>query len=71
MVSVLLPELWLHLRICTLGEFVIFYDITGSERNGNLPIINVSVIDEHWISYQEICIAFLPIYQPIIIKRYN
>ena len=30
-----------HLLITTLGKFVIFYDITGSERNWNLPIISM------------------------------
>ncbi len=39
MVYAFLPELGLHLLICTLGEFVIFLDITGSERNRYLPII--------------------------------
>jgi hypothetical protein len=33
MISVLLPELWLHLRIFNWGEFVIFFDIKSSERN--------------------------------------
>jgi hypothetical protein len=33
--------LWFHLRITGLGKFVIFFDITGSERNRNLPIISM------------------------------
>ena len=41
MVSVLLPELGLHLRICGLGQFVIFYEITDFLRGGFLPIISM------------------------------
>jgi hypothetical protein len=29
--------LGLHLQICSLGKFVIFYDITGHESHGFLP----------------------------------
>ncbi len=29
-----------HLRICTLGKFLIFYDITGFQRRGFLNILN-------------------------------
>jgi hypothetical protein len=32
-----------HLRICNLGEFVIFYDISGFQRHGFLQIISETV----------------------------
>ncbi len=40
-VSVLLPELRLHLHICISRQFVIFHDITGFERRGFLHIISM------------------------------
>ncbi len=43
MISVIEAVLWLHLRICTLGKFVIFYDIAGFERGGFLQIISETV----------------------------
>jgi hypothetical protein len=39
MISVIEPVLWLHLQICTLGQFVIFYAITGSERYDLLKVL--------------------------------
>ncbi len=42
-ISVIIPELWLHLRICSLGKFVIFYDIKGFQRRGFLQIISETV----------------------------
>jgi hypothetical protein len=41
MISVIEAVLWLHLRICTLGKFVIFYDITGFKRRGFFHIISI------------------------------
>jgi hypothetical protein len=41
MISQVWARLEYHLLICTLGEFVIFFDITGFERNQNLPIISI------------------------------
>jgi hypothetical protein len=43
MISAFLPELGLHLHICSLGQFVIFYDITGFQRRGFLQIISETV----------------------------
>ena len=39
MISVILTELEFHLQICTLGQFVIFYAITGSERYDLLKVL--------------------------------
>ena len=47
MISVILPELWYHLRIWNLRQFVIFHDITGFERHGLLRII--SFIAYWWV----------------------
>jgi len=41
MISVIEPVLWLHLHIPSLGEFVIFYEITGFLRGGFSPIISM------------------------------
>ncbi len=38
-ISVIVPRWWYHLRICTLGQFVIFHDITGYRRCRFLQII--------------------------------
>ena len=36
------PDLWLHLRIQCLSEFVIFFDITGFQRHGSLHFISIN-----------------------------
>ena len=41
MISVIEPVLWLHLLIFSFGRFVIFFDITDSDRNRILPIISM------------------------------
>ena len=44
-ISVIVPLWWYHLRITNLGNIMIFFDITGSERNRNLPFyLNISVV---------------------------
>ena len=51
-----LPELGLHLLITTLGEFVIFFDITGSERNRILRIISIyRYLGDIWFLIGDIC----------------
>ena len=43
MISVFLSELELHLHIQSLGQFVIFHDITGFERRDILNIISINL----------------------------
>ena len=40
-ISVILSGFEYHLRICSLSQFVIFYDITGFEKRGILQIISI------------------------------
>ena len=41
MISVILSEVGLHLLITTLGQVVIFYTITGSERYDLLEVLSI------------------------------
>ena len=41
MISVILLELGFHLLICTGGQVVIFYAITGSERYDLLRVLSI------------------------------
>jgi hypothetical protein len=43
MISVILPELGLHLHISSLAKFVIFYDITSFHRRDFLQVLSINL----------------------------
>ena len=65
-----LQILWLHLHICSLGQFVIFRDITGFQRRGFIQVLSMNLhFGDIWVSGKIHALATSFIYAHILCSK--